>query len=173
MPIPAPGTYDVASQASLLAVKAKTDLLPANPAAQTLLDAAISSRAAAADYTATRAGKIDLLGISRLAVVNDTSVVNANTTIYVDVQPPAGQEWIVAVVAGGQAGAGGIMGVMMYPWTGATRYGQVVSPSYGGSLSQGCFAIFQITNAVYLRMEFYASAQGGTAQYSYHGIRVV
>ncbi len=34
MPVPSPGTYDVASQLSLLAVKAKTDLIPADIAAQ-------------------------------------------------------------------------------------------------------------------------------------------
>lgn len=45
--------------ANVGAIKTKTDALPVNPAAQTNLDVAISTRAAIADYTAGRAAKID------------------------------------------------------------------------------------------------------------------
>ena len=48
---------NVDAQMSL--VKAKTDLLPTDPADESLLEAAIATRAAAADYTAARAAKMD------------------------------------------------------------------------------------------------------------------
>lgn len=45
--------------ASVAAVKAKTDALPVDPADESLVEAAIATRAAAADYTAARAAKMD------------------------------------------------------------------------------------------------------------------
>ncbi len=44
---------------NLAAVKTKTDALPTDPADESLLEAAIATRASATDYTAGRAAKID------------------------------------------------------------------------------------------------------------------
>ncbi len=44
---------------NLAAVKTKTDALPADPADESLLEAAIATRASGTDYTAGRAAKID------------------------------------------------------------------------------------------------------------------
>jgi hypothetical protein len=45
--------------ASVAAVKAKTDALPDDPADESLVEAAIATRASATDYTADRAAKMD------------------------------------------------------------------------------------------------------------------
>lgn len=78
-------SVDVAAvKTDTAAIKAKTDNLPSNPAAQTNLDVAVSSRApnstavSNADLTPTRAGKLDNLDV---AVSTRNSVVPDNAGI--------------------------------------------------------------------------------------------
>lgn len=76
MPIPSPGTYDQASQATLLSVKAKTDLL-------LFPDANILK---------TEPG-------SQLTPSDSVGTVNATSILTVAIQPPAGQTWLVYITA--------------------------------------------------------------------------
>lgn len=79
MPIPSPGTYDQASQATLLAVKAKTDLIPAAPAQQ---------------------GTVQTQGYaSALAPVHVNASNPAATNTTVTIRPPAGETWRIILVA--------------------------------------------------------------------------
>lgn len=68
-----------ADEATLLAVKAKTDNLPANPASQTNLDVAVSTRLAAASYTAPDNATVAAIKAATdrlLGLVHDNAVMD-------------------------------------------------------------------------------------------------
>jgi len=151
MPIPAPGTYDVASQLSLLAVKAKTDLIPAAPAQQAKIDTSLYS--------------------SRLAPVVWTGV----GAISVVIQPPAGETWDVYISVGGDAtaiGAGVGQAIIEY-WNGATAYlvklNQTLTSATDFRLAVQ--ARMQLTNALYARIRTVATAANWRSYYNYWGWR--
>lgn len=158
MPIPSPGTYDVASQASLLAVKAKTDLIPASPAAQAKLDSSL--------YT------------TRLTPVHSRETLVTATLTEVDIQPPAGETWVIFVHASIDEGdLGDNTAVQIGYFDGTNMYGSSVSPPrttagisiIGYAVSAPLFAA-RITNTMYIRIRYMKTSIGTIKRkYSYWG----
>ena len=147
MPIPAPGTYDVASQLSLLAVKAKTDLL-----------------LFANMYTA------------RLADVDGRAALAAATWLSVAIQPPAGETWVVFIQASVR-GAVGVtdMHCSISYFDGGTEYGGVSSheaPIVAHTNARaGCLAVMRLTNAHYVLLLFYVAGAATVYEYAYFGYK--
>jgi hypothetical protein len=74
----APGWWIQPSNAAIASIMAKTDLLPANPASQTNLDVAISTRLAAASYTAPDNATIAAAKADTAAIKLKTDALPAN-----------------------------------------------------------------------------------------------
>jgi len=150
MPIPAPGTYDVASQLTLLAAQADVRLQ---------------------GYAA------------RLVPVHNTAAYSAGSSATVNIQPPAGETWVVFVSAGlffpnvAITSTWAVCQVQNYD--GGSDYGTVGGVNKNAVANNiECAASasgwFRITNANYLRIWWDSDGGvvvGGHRTYSYWGWR--
>lgn len=72
--------YTAPDNTSIIAIKAKTDNLPANPASQTNLDVAVSTRLAAASYTAPDNTTISTINTNVSSLQSVTGTINTNVS---------------------------------------------------------------------------------------------
>jgi len=152
MPVPSPGTYDVASQLSLLAVKAQTDPLVFRDAG----------------FVQSEPGL-------QLVPVHVTAIAIAAAG-YTDVaiQPPAGETWLIYISAS-QDNNGANLYTSIRNIAGVTLYGgvSIYRPSVAYGTIVGAAGWFWITNVNYVHVRCYNSGGANLGHYSYFGWRIV
>ena len=116
-------------------------------------------------------------GERRLTPVHVTAAIAGTTTVTVDIQPPAGETWVVYVSASGDYPSTNSGGVMVYNWDGTNYFGAIsqevpmgIGEAPGGFPIAGVGGWFRITNTNYLRIRWRnACATTGVRGHSYFG----
>ncbi len=178
MPIPSPGNLDVASQTTLAAVKAKTDIIGASVALEGGGNiAAIKAKTDPIPAAPASQAKIDTsLYTSRLTPVHSDAALVQNTLLYIDIQPPAGETWVIYVTAA-FSGVGGVSSqITLANYDGATLTGAIVGSGVAEGNPDGvppnmaCSGWFRITNTNYLRLTYWHNAAAAKQRkYTYWG----